>query len=204
MRFDPTLRLSFWTMAVGGAVFRTYVGINQSMIQRYMTMKDVYKAQKCQVIYLIGIICLNLMCYYNGLLLYARYHDCDPLTTKLASQKDQLMPLMVMEILKDTPGMSGMFIAGVFSAALSSLSTALNSLSAVVLEDFCKPFIKDEISEKSCAIILRGTVLIVGLVSVLMVFIVESMGSVLQLSMTVPSICFGPMLGVYVIGLVRS
>lgn len=189
-------------MAVGGAVFRTYVGINQSMIQRYMTMKDVHKARKCQAVYLIGIICLNLMCYYNGLLLYARYHDCDPLTTKLASAKDQMMPLMVMEILKDLPGMSGLFIAGVFSAALSSLSTALNSMSAVVLEDFCKPFIKNGISEKACAIILRGTVLIIGIVSVAMVYIVQHMGSVLQLSMTVPSICFGPMLGVYIIGLV--
>lgn len=98
--------------------------------------------------------------------------------------------------------MSGLFIAGVFSAALSSLSTALNSMSAVVLEDFCRPFIKTEISEKATALILRGTVLVIGIVSVAMVYIVQHMGSVLQLSLTVPSICFGPMLGIYVIGLV--
>jgi solute carrier family 5 (sodium-coupled monocarboxylate transporter), member 8/12 len=200
-RFDPTIRISFWTMAIGGAFFRTYVGINQSMIQRYMALEDVHKARKCQIVYFIGIVVLNLMCYYNGLLLYATYHDCDPLTTKLAAAKDQMMPLLVMDILRDIPGLSGLFIAGVFSAALSSLSTALNSMSAVVLEDFCKSFYKEEISEKATAIIMRTTVLVIGVIAVALVYVVQHMGSVLQLSMSVPSVCFGPLLGVYVIGL---
>jgi sodium-coupled monocarboxylate transporter 8/12 len=198
---DPTLRVSFWTMVVGGSIFRLYVGINQSMIQRYMALKDVHVARRCQIVYLVGIIILNLMCYYNGLLLYAYFYGCDPLTTKLAKEKDQLMPLLVMSILNDIPGMPGLFIAGVFSAALSSLSTALNSFSAVVLEDFYKPFAKGEVSERSSAIIMRATVLVVGVVSVALVYVVQHMGSVLQLSMTVPSIAFGPMLGIYIIGM---
>lgn len=97
--------------------------------------------------------------------------------------------------------MPGLFIAGVFSAALSSISTALNSLAAVILEDFCKTFYSNDISEKASAIIMRGTVLIFGTLSVALVYVVQHMGSVLQLSLTVPSICFGPLLGVYVIGL---
>lgn len=200
-RIDPTIRISFWTMAIGGTFFRTFVGINQSMIQRYMSLKNARVARKCQMTYFIGILILNIMCYYNGLLLYASYYDCDPLTTKLAKAKDQIMPLYVMEILKDLPGLSGLFIAGVFSASLSSLSTALNSFSAVVLEDFCKPYMKNEISEKMSAVIMRATVLIVGIITVALVFVVQHMGSVLQLAMTIPSICFGPMLGVYIIGI---
>lgn len=202
MGLDPTVRMSFFAMALGGTFFRTYVGINQSMIQRYMTLKNVHQARKCQAVYLAGILILNLMCYYNGLLLYATYHDCDPLTTKLASAKDQLMPLFVTQLLRNIPGLSGLFISGVFSAALSSVSTALNSMAAVVLEDFCKTFYKDEISEKASAIIMRGTVLLLGVTSVALVYVVEHMGSVLQLAMTLPAICFGPLLGVYVIGLV--
>jgi insulin-like growth factor 2 mRNA-binding protein 1 len=198
---DPTIRISFWTMIIGGTFFRTFVGINQSMIQRFMALKNVHVARKCQITYIGGIFLLNLMCYYNGLLLYATYHDCDPLTTKLAKAKDQIMPLYVMRILKNLPGLSGLFIAGVFSASLSSLSTALNSFAAVVLEDFCKPYVKNEISEKMSAIIMRATVLIVGVVTVALVYVVQHMGSVLQLAMTVPSICFGPMLGVYIIGI---
>lgn len=57
-------------------------------------------------------------CSYCGLLIYATYHDCDPLTTKLAKAKDQLLPLLVMRLFGDYPGMPGLFVSGVFSAAL--------------------------------------------------------------------------------------
>lgn len=170
------------------------------MIQRYMSLKDVKTARKGQLIYVVGVSIMIFLSVFNGLLLYATYHDCDPLTTKLASAKDQLMPLLVMDILKDYPGLPGLFIAGVFSAALSSLSTGLNAMSAVVLEDFCKPFMKNGVSERLSKFIMRGTVLVLGVLSVCLVYIVQHMGAVLQLSMSVPTACFGPMLGVYVIG----
>lgn len=43
-----------------------------------------------------------------------RYHDCDPLKTKLVSRKDQLLPLFVMDILGHWPGLAGFFVAGKF------------------------------------------------------------------------------------------
>lgn len=66
----------------------------------------------------IGIMVLLLTIFYCGLLTYATYYDCDPLMTKLAKAKDQLFPLLVMKVLKDIPGMPGVFVAGVFSASL--------------------------------------------------------------------------------------
>lgn len=109
---DPTIRHTFWTLIVGGTFFWLNVnGLNQNMIQRYLALKDVRTARKGQIIYVIGIIIMICLCCYNGLLLFATYHDCDPLTTKLATAKDQMMPLLVMEILKDLPGLPGLFIA---------------------------------------------------------------------------------------------
>lgn len=165
-----------------------------------MSLKDVRTARRGQMMYVIGVSFMIFLCCFNGLLLFATYHDCDPLTTKLAKAKDQLMPLLVMEILKDIPGLPGLFIAGVFSAALSSLSTGLNSMSCVILEDFCKPFVKRELSEATSSLIMRGTVLVLGASAVGLVYVVQHLGSVLQLSMSIPTACFGPMLGVYVIG----
>jgi solute carrier family 5 (sodium-coupled monocarboxylate transporter), member 8/12 len=186
---------------IGGTIFWVNVNeLNQNMIQRYMALKDVKTARKGQLIYVVGVTLMIFLCVYNGLLLYATYHDCDPLQTKLAKAKDQMLPLMVMEILKDFPGLPGLFIAGVFSAALSSLSTGLNAMSAVVLEDFCKPFMKNDVSERLSKYIMRGTVLVLGLSSIALVYVVQHMGAVLQLSMSVPSACFGPMLGVYIVG----
>lgn len=200
-RLDPTIRHSFWTVTLGGTVFWiTLNGLNQSMVQRYMSLKNVKTARKGQMIYVFGVALMIFLCIYNGLLLYATYHDCDPLTTKLAKAKDQLTPLLAMEILKDLPGLPGFFIAGVFSSSLSSLSTALNAMSGVVLEDFCRPYMKSSISEKMSLYIMRATVLILGVLSVALVYVVQHMGAILQLSMSVPPACFAPLLGLYIIG----
>ena len=129
------------------------------------------------------------------------YHDCDPLTTKLAKAKDQLLPLLAMETLKDYPGLSGLFISGVFSAALSSASTVLNSMAAVVLYDVFNAFRSTPLSKRGTDIVMRGTVIIAGIVAVLLVYVVENLGAVLQLSMSIPPAVGGPMLGVFIIGI---
>lgn len=134
-------------------------------------------------------------------MLYATYYNCDPLQTGLAKAKDQMLPLMVINILKNYPGLSGLFIAGVFSAALSSLSGRLNSMAAVILEDFFKSFSSRKLSERETAIIMRLTVLVCGLVAVGLVYVVEQLGSVLQLSMSIASACFGPMLAIFLMGM---
>ena len=134
-------------------------------------------------------------------MIYATYNECDPLTTKLVKAKDQLLPLLVVDILGDYPGLVGMFVAGVFSAALSSLSTGLNSLSAVMLEDFFKPFSKTPLTEKQTKYIMRGVVVVLGAICVALVFVVEQLGgSVLMLSMSLGSISQGPLLGVFTCG----
>jgi len=133
-------------------------------------------------------------------LIYATYNECDPLTTKLVKAKDQLLPLLVVDILGDYPGLVGMFVAGVFSAALSSLSTGLNSLSAVMLEDFFKPFSKTPLTERQTKYIMRGVVVVFGVICVALVFVVEQLGSVLMLSMSLGSIAQGPLLGVFTCG----
>ena len=51
----------------------------------------------------------------------------------------QIVPLFLMDLLGDLHGLPGLFTAAVFAASLSSISSAVNSLSAVLLEDFVKP-----------------------------------------------------------------
>lgn len=206
-------------MLLGGSSYWIIVNTNQNVIQRFLALRSKNSARNSSWIYVVGITTLIGMCIYNGLVLYATYFDCDPLTTKLAKAKDQLVPLLVMQTLKDIPGLPGLFIAGVFSgkqicgedvsiltinlikAALSSLSSGLNSMSAIVLEDYFKPFMKNELSERATSLIMRGTVLVLGALAVAMVYVVQHLGSVLQLSMSVPATCTGSVFGVFVIGM---
>lgn len=90
-----------------------------------MALRSQKAAKSSVKVYVIGITILTSMCIYNGLLLYATYFDCDPLTTKLAQAKDQLVPLLVMNTLKDLPGLPGLFLAGVFSGSSIQLKFIL-------------------------------------------------------------------------------
>jgi hypothetical protein len=55
----------------------------------------------------LGIGSLLLICGYGGLVMFAYYHDCDPVTTQQVSKKDQLFPLFVMQVMGDYPGIPG-------------------------------------------------------------------------------------------------
>lgn len=95
---------------------------------------------------------------------------------------DQLLPLLVIDSLKNIPGASGLFIAGVFSASLSALSGGINSLAAIILEDIYKPIFdkRRTVSATEANIVAKCAVIIVGVSSVLMSLLVEKLGPVLQ------------------------
>ncbi|KAH8359979.1 hypothetical protein KR093_009843, partial [Drosophila rubida] len=221
---DPTVRMSAFAVFVGYTAHSSYnLGCNQIITQRYMSLPGVREMKQASMWFIVGLIVLTAICLYNGVLLFATYYDCDPLTTQarlltyifahlefmtnmsvlqLAKAKDQLVPLLVMDTLSSFPGLSGMFVAGVFSAALSSLSTGLNSLAAVFLEDYIKPLYRKPLTEHQTAITMRLCTVIIGTASVALVFVVERMGThVMQLSMTLSSLAQGPLMVLFVVGL---
>ncbi|XP_058129121.1 sodium-coupled monocarboxylate transporter 1-like [Anopheles ziemanni] len=198
---DPTLRHSFWIILVGAPIWFCYgVSCSQDMIQRFLALPTLRDARKALKGFIVGWIIVNVLFFLIGMLVYATYYRCDPLTTQLAKAKDQLLPLFVMETFADYPGMTGVFVAGIFSAALSSLSSALNALSAITLEDFCKPYCKKPLTEKQIHYIMRGSVLVYGALSVVLSIAVEHMGTVMQLTMTLSSASGAPLFGLFVMG----
>ncbi|KAG7212741.1 hypothetical protein KM043_013006 [Ampulex compressa] len=201
--WSPLTRHTIWSLVIGGFGHWLQISaISQNMMQRYLALPTLVAAKRALWCFIVGVLSLVGICGYAGMLIYAWYHECDPLTTKLAGAKDQLLPLLVMNILGEYPGLPGLFVAGVFSAALSSLSTGLNSMAAVVLEDFVKPFKKSSFSPKVADILLKLTVIILGAICVALVFIVEKTGShVLQLSMSLASITSGASLGIFSMGM---
>lgn len=70
------------------------------------------------IIFSIGMLLIKACCVFIGLLIYARYYDCDPFTTKAITAHDQLVPLFTMDVAGKFPGLPGLFIAGIFCAAL--------------------------------------------------------------------------------------
>ncbi|XP_037954458.1 sodium-coupled monocarboxylate transporter 1 isoform X1 [Teleopsis dalmanni] len=202
LTFDPTVRMSMLAVLIGGAVFKLQVcATSQPAVQRFMSLPDMKSVKKTLIVFITGFAGLLGLCIYIGLLAYAAYYNCDPITTKLARAKDQVVPLYVMHTVGSFPGVVGLFISGVFSAALSSLSTLLNSLSGVVLKDFIEPYRSKPLTEFQTAIILRLVVVVFGVSSLASVHIVEKLGMVMQLSATVGSATSGPLLGAFTVGM---
>ncbi|XP_012224852.1 sodium-coupled monocarboxylate transporter 1-like [Linepithema humile] len=203
MDWSPLARHSILAITVGGFVHYLQISaINQNMIQRYLSLPNLQSARRALWCFIVGLLTLICICGYSGLVIYAWYYECDPLTTKLARTRDQLLPLLVMNVLGEFPGLPGLFVAGVFSAALSSLSTGLNSMAAVVLEDFVKPFIKIPFTPKGADIFMKLTVVVLGTICVALVFVVEQAGThVLQLSLSLDSITTGPSIGIFTMGM---
>ncbi|CAH2050163.1 unnamed protein product, partial [Iphiclides podalirius] len=201
LSWDLTERHSFLAVSIGSTFYWIgLIAVNQSMLQRFLSLRDLKTSKRAVWGFLFGVLFVVLVCGYSGLLAFARYHDCDPVDSKLIPAKDQLLPLLVMDVLGDWNGLPGLFVAGVFSAALSSLSTGLNSMAAVVLEDFWKPFFKP-LTDKDTQILVRMVVVILGCICVGLVFVVEKLGPVLQLTMTLSSASMGPLAGVFLMGL---
>jgi solute carrier family 5 (sodium-coupled monocarboxylate transporter), member 8/12 len=111
---------------------------------------------------------------------------------------DQIVPFTVMDFAIQIPGFPGLFIAGVFSAALrwmfakielkkrnkpifSTMSTALNSLSGVILQEFIKPCLGErQLSEQAASNIMKLIVLIVGSFCTALIFFVDQLGGIIQ------------------------
>lgn len=87
-----------------------------------------------------------------------------------------------------------------FSFIFSTLSTGLNSMAAVILEDFYKSYFINPLSELNTQILMKTTVVLFGAVCIAMVFIMEKLGSILQISMSVGAVSNGASIGIFSMG----
>lgn len=199
---DPTERHSWFSVVIGGMF--TYVSlyaINQTQVQRYLTMKDYNTAVKSLWCSLPLLSLLSISTSFSGLAMFSKYFACDPIKAKRISSVDQLMPLYVSDTMGSIPGLTGLFVAGIFSAALSSVSPVLNSLAAVTMEDYLKPFMKQDISDKKRVFYMKILVLAYGAICLLLAFLSQYLGSILQTSLVIFGVIGGPVLAVFTLGI---
>ncbi|RLU19285.1 hypothetical protein DMN91_007842 [Ooceraea biroi] len=199
---DPTIRHTFWTVVVGNYLnWLATCSVNQAMVQRCLAMPNLKKSNVAIMIMAVGIISIVSLCCYTGIVIFAAFYDCDPVTTKQIRKPDQLLPYFVMELSHAIPGLPGLFVSGVFSAALSTMSTGLNSMSGVIYEDMIKPCLRKPISNVGASRIMKATVVIIGAICVGLVFMVEKLSGLIQAGKSLSGITAGPLLGMFTLGM---
>ncbi|XP_034079010.1 sodium-coupled monocarboxylate transporter 1 [Gymnodraco acuticeps] len=197
---SPLRRHTFWTITFGGAfVWISIYGINQAQVQRYISCKSLTHARLSLYINLLGLWSILLCSVFAGMCLFSVYKNCDPWTAGLVSAPDQLMPYLVMDILRNYPGLPGLFVAAVYSGSLSTVSSSINALVAVTVEDLIKPY--TDMSEKHLSWISKGLSIMFGIVCIGMAGLASVMGGILQAVISIFGILGGPLLGVFTLGI---
>lgn len=174
------------------------------MIQRFRSAKSKRVAQKALLLNIPGVFIITSLCCLIGLILYGIYYDCDPLISGQIPNPNQLVSLFVMNNLKSIPGASGLFLGGIVCASLSSLSSSLNSQSAIIWTDFFKSFSYfNSLNDNKSLRLNQLIVLVCGFVSTLFGYLISNIGgNMFQISSSVNGALTGPMIGLFLLGLV--
>ncbi|TAL36076.1 MAG: sodium transporter [Spirochaetes bacterium] len=129
---DP---FSFWPMVIGGFfLYVSYYGCDQSQAQRLLATASTREAQKALL--MNGVVRFLLTATYCavGVLMIPFLERTPEFAASLAgAPPDFLMPRFYMEYVP--AGLKGVLVAGILAASMSSLDSAMNSLSASAWED---------------------------------------------------------------------
>ncbi|XP_060107140.1 sodium-dependent multivitamin transporter [Heteronotia binoei] len=198
---DPYERHTFWSLAFGGVfMMLSLFGVNQAQVQRYLSSRTERQAVlSCYAVFPCQQIVLCLGCL-TGLVMFAYYQE-HPLTEEQKNASpDQMVLYFVMDVLHETPGLPGLFVACLFSGSLSTISSAFSSLAAVTMEDLIRPYVAS-IPERRATLYSKLLALGYGLICLGMAYISSMMGSVLQAAFSIFGMVGGPLLGLFCLGM---
>lgn len=133
-----TVRMTIWGLWIGNAM--TYLsdyGCDQVSVQRYLTNPDLKGMQRSFAINLVAVLVVlaGLALVGIGLWAYFQQHP-DPVAAGL--KPDKVFPYFIAA--KFPAGLSGLMIAALLAATMSSIDSGLNSVTTAVMVDFGERF----------------------------------------------------------------
>ncbi|KAH3861726.1 sodium-dependent multivitamin transporter-like [Dreissena polymorpha] len=200
--FDPKVRHSAWALVIGG--WFTWVaiyGVNQAQVQRACSCSSLKEAQIAMWINFPGLCLILYLGCFIGIAMYNLYRTCDPIKFGLVAASDQLLPLFVMDVLGNVHGVPGLFVASLFSGALSTISSGLNSIAACILQDIIRTYWAKNMTEERATTWSKVLAVIFGLVCLGLTYVASLLGGVLQAALSLFGMIGGPLLGVFVLGM---
>jgi SSS family solute:Na+ symporter len=187
---------TFWAGVIGGC-FLTMAshGTDQLMVQRLLVAKNLRESRLALLSSGVVIFVQFTLFLLIGAGLYVYYQQTG-LTPHVASA-DRLFPQFIV---REMPaGISGLMIAAILAAAMSNLSAALNSLASTSMVDFYL-LRRPDVSESHKTRLSR--LMTLGWAAVLLALAIVSRGSghVLEIGLSIASVLWGGMLGVFLLG----
>lgn len=198
LNFNPdiTIAPTVWAGILAMTLFHiTVYGANQMMVQRVLAAKNIGDAKKSYLFMGYGAFFIYFLFFFIGALLYAHYN-----AQEFESQDMNKIILFYAQKLA-VPGLMGLIVAAVMSASMSTMSSALNSLSTITVVDFYKPLLKPGAPEKHYLLASRIMTFVWAMVVIPVAYLViNEGGSVLEVLSKIGSYLVGAKLAMFGMG----
>ena len=189
---EPT----FWVVFIYGIFINLQnFGIDQNYIQRYMVSSSDASAKKSAFYGGMLYIPVSAVFLFIGTALYAYYKVNSELPENMINTPDKVFPHFIVTELPH--GVSGLLIASIFAAGMSTISTSFNSTSTVLLSDY----FKKRASEKQKLWFLYGSTLSICLICISIALVMIDVKNILDIWWKYASILSGGMLGLFFLGI---
>ncbi|MCE1189873.1 MAG: sodium:solute symporter [Ignavibacteria bacterium] len=168
-------------------------GTDQIIVQRLLATKTLQNARKALIGNALIIIFQFALFLCIGVLLFM-YYGVRPV------KSDEIFPLFIIEKLPAIA--SGIVIAGLLSAALSTLAGSVSALASSFMLDLYLPFSRRQLSEEQkLSISRRVTIIWTVLLTFSAFFFMSSSKAVVEIALSIASFTYGGLLGTFLIGL---
>jgi len=201
--FGPELSApTFWVvLAYGLAINLQNFGIDQNFIQRYVASKSDREARKSLWLGGLTYLPLSVVFLFIGTALfafYAAHPDMLPPELRDSARADSVFPWFIVSVLP--PGVTGLLIAAIFAAAMSTVSTSLNSSATIILSDYYRRYVNPGADERRSVRLLRGTTLVWGAAGTVVALAMTTVRSALDAWWALAGILGGGTLGLFLLG----
>lgn len=193
---------SFVTSLVGGAIFAMAShGSDQLVVQRLLTCRSKREAQKALIASGVVVFVQFAIFLVVGLALWSYYDQQAPSAMGL-TRDDEIFPHFIIEGLPQ--GISGLLLAGILAAAMSTLSSSLSALSSSTVTDVIGKFRSTPLTDRQGLRVGRWATIGWGLAFIAPATIFQSdEGNIVILALGVAGITYGGLLGAFAFGILN-
>jgi SSS family transporter len=194
--FDPHIRITLWSCWIGTfTAFLARYGVDQVVVQRYFTAKSLKNAQRgFHLNYITAILVLVSL----GILGFAVFAFMK--TSGMPGSHGELPIDYFSQFVQVLPaGMTGLIIAGLFAATMSSLDSGINSLTTVFVVDIYQRIKSLKILSEMTA--NRLFTLIIGFIATVLALNVGRLGSIFEIANKVINGFGSPLMAIFILGM---
>ena len=190
---------TFWVVFIYGVFINLQnYGVDQNYIQRYLISDSDKKAKSSALMGGLLYIPVSAFFLLIGTSLYAYFSILGGLPEEYQIMTDKVFPFFIVNYIP--AGVSGLLIASIFAAGMSTISTSFNSSSTILLEDYYNRLFRKNKSERNSMIFLYTSSLIIAILSICVALAMVNAKSVLDIWWKYASILSGGMLGLFLLG----